>query len=261
MDATVYSDYFALEKSHWWFAGRRRILESVLRRALKEPVGSACDIGCGAGENIPMLSKAAASVSGIEMEPKAAVRAKERYPSLSVRIGVFPQLVPLSGTDLVTMFDVLEHIEDDVGALKRVRESLSDDGLLICTVPAFMFLWGGHDELVHHKRRYTAATLRAAMEKAGFDVRRMTYFNSLLLFPTALFRIIKRKVQKEKPTSDLFAFPPAVNAFLREVFAAERFPMRLCDLPFGVSLVCVARAKRSAEVRVDAEKPSLASGI
>lgn len=240
MDAGIYSTYFDLEENHWWFRGRRRIIEAVLKTIFPRRVAYACDIGCGAGENLPLLAEVAHDVCGLEMSHAAAARARRNYPAFSITEGIFPDVIPAGTFDLVTLFDVLEHIEDDGAALASIRERLAPGGLLMLTVPAHPFLWSAHDDIVHHKRRYTKHTLNAALRAAGFAPIRVTYFNALLFIPTVLFRLLKRGLSRT-PSSDLFAFPKPVNAALTAVFGAERFVLRYADIPFGVSLLAVAR--------------------
>lgn len=107
---------------------------------------------------------------------------------------------------------------------------------MLITVPAYQWLWSQHDEINHHKRRYEKATLRAALTGAGFNILRISFFNSIL-FPAAL---VQRLVAG--PSSDMaLKIPPApINALLREVFAMERFLLRSFNFPFGLSLLAVA---------------------
>lgn len=240
MDSKIYDTYFKLEDSHWWFLGRKKILADIIAHIVPRRVESACDIGCGKGENLVLLSRVADSLSGIEMSPEAVALARTRFPHAAIETGSFPGISVPHNTDLVTMFDVLEHIEDDAGALNTIRGSLAPGGLLVCTVPAFPFLWSAHDDIVHHKRRYTKRTLRRALEKAGFVVERTTYFNAFFFVPTCVFRMVKRLVS-HTPSSDLFPFPLLINSVFTLLFGAERFLLRILDLPFGVSVLAIAR--------------------
>ena len=96
----------------------------------------------------------------------------------------------------MTTLDVIEHVDDDVAALRELRRVLCPGGRLLVAVPAFMFLWGKQDEVSHHRRRYTAGSLRAALAGAGFAVDRTSYFNTLLFPPVAAVRLGRRLLRR-----------------------------------------------------------------
>ena len=151
--------------------------------------------------------------------------------------------MPHQTFDVVAAFDVLEHIADDVGALRRIGESLAPEGVLVVTVPAYAWLWSRHDELSHHVRRYRRRDLRAALEAGGYDVERATYFNAALFPVAAAVRLVHRYVTHRQDTDDFSLPPRPVNELLAKVFAAERLPLRHADLPFGVSVLALARPR------------------
>lgn len=112
---------------------------------------------------------------------------------------------------------------------------------MILTVPAYRWLWSVHDELLHHKRRYSAANLRTKISAAGLTPERITYFNTLLLPLAALVRLKDRLLRSTQATGT--AQPPApINHFLYRVFGAERLALRSFNLPFGASLLAILRA-------------------
>jgi SAM-dependent methyltransferase len=139
--------------------------------------------------------------------------------------------------DLIVLLDVLEHIEDDRGSLRVLREKLAPGGMMVVTVPASPWMWSAHDVAHHHKRRYTARTLRAVFDAAGLRVRHMSHFNTLLYPLIAAARIVGRLRHREG--SDEAMPSPLVNGLLRHVFAAERHWVTRGALPFGVSLLAV----------------------
>jgi hypothetical protein len=145
---------------------------------------------------------------------------------------------------VVAALDGLEHIGDDVGALETLGDALVPGGLLMVTVPAYGWLWGPHDELNHHVRRYSRRDLRAAVEAAGFEVERTTYFNSLLFPVAAAVRLARRYLIRHQEATAHLAVPGrTVNELLTRVFAAERRVLRHVDLPFGVSVLALARRR------------------
>jgi SAM-dependent methyltransferase len=144
--------------------------------------------------------------------------------------------------DLVTALDVIEHIDDDVAALGELRRVLRPGGRLLVAVPAFTFLWGRQDEVSHHRRRYTRATLARALAQAGFAVVRESYFNTLLFPPIAAVRLGRRLLRRPgRRQSDFELGPARLNGLLGAVFGAEAALVARTDLPFGVSLLALAR--------------------
>jgi SAM-dependent methyltransferase len=192
-----------------------------------------------------MLS-AFGSVSGLDMSPLAVAYCRQRLgDKVDVRVGVVPD--DLVTADVVTMFDVIEHLEDDLGALRRIHAVLPPGGVLVCTVPAFSFLWSEHDVVNHHFRRYTHRTLRGRLESAGFTVERISYFNAVLFPMIAAVRLLRPKGRRPG-RSDMRMPAQWVNRILKKVFAAERFLLRFISLPFGVSLVAVCRKQGDVQL-------------
>ena len=142
--------------------------------------------------------------------------------------------------DLVALLDVLEHVEEDEAALRR-RGGVPDasKGAVLLTVPANPWMWTVHDEHHHHHRRYTEATLRSVIQRAGLTPQLVTHFNTLLFPPIAAARAWGRLRGQEE--SDDRMPSPRVNRLLEGVFGLERHLVGRVPLPFGVSLLAVAR--------------------
>ncbi len=238
MDEQVYSLQYQVEKEHWWYTARARILLRYLEHRLgHRPEVTLLDIGCGTGA---LLEALAERYRAVGLEPSAQAVAFCRARGLTaVHQGTPASFRPEGVFDLVTMFDVLEHIDDDGETLARVRGFLKPGGHLLLTVPAYRFLWSPHDDIVHHKRRYTMRSLRRVAEQAGFTVRHMTYFNAIL-FPAAVLRRLTARIVPARPLRDLELPGPAVNSLLRTVFGLERYAVPYARLPFGLSLLCWA---------------------
>jgi SAM-dependent methyltransferase len=236
MDESHYAELRDFEDRHWWFIGRRAIAGKLIDRLPLRRDASILEIGCGSGGNLPMLSHYGTLYAA---EHHAASRriARARGVAVAVADCLLPDNFPFDGRfDLIAMFDVLEHIEDDHGALCTCREHL--DGCLVLTVPTFPFLWSEHDRRLHHKRRYTKRSLHELLSAAGFTVRYMSHIN-MLLFP-AIAAARTWKTFTRSTQTDL-AMPAAwMNAFLARLFSAERYAMGRVSLPFGVSLIAVA---------------------
>lgn len=240
MEKQLYLEMYNIEEKHWWFLGRRKILFDITKRKIGK-VGQVLDIGCGTGVNAKWLGELGEKVYGVEMSDEAIGLAKKRTPNLKMTKGEFPNIAIHDRFDLITLFDVLEHFEDDKGALRKIREMLNPGGYVVFSVPAFPFLWSEHDEIAHHKRRYTARELREKLIKAGFSPARITYFNTFLFLPILLFRLIRKLFGLRGGKTDFFMAPGFFNKWLSVFFGAERFPLRFVDFPFGVSLFAIAK--------------------
>lgn len=243
MDATQYEAHEKLETSHWWFDARREIIRETLGRALPRREGlKLLDVGCGTGGMAPMLASFG-EVEGVEGSPDALERARRRFPAFTFHAGSLPDGLPQGQWDCITAFDVLEHLDQPVAAIAQLKQRLKPEGAFVCTVPAMPMLWSEHDALNHHRRRYTASTLRGHLEAGGLHVEWLSYFNTLLFPAVAAARVLGKVLpKKDAGESDLKATPEPLNTLLRTLFASERFVLRQRSFPVGVSLIAIARA-------------------
>ena len=241
MDAKAYREMAALEDRHWWFVARRRIIDALLGRLPLPPRARVLEIGCGSGGNLAMLARHGRLSAG-EYDAEARRRASARKIAERVAACELPAVFPFDDEvfDLIVMFDVLEHIEDDAASLAAVRRHLAADGWLVLTIPAFPFLWSAHDTYNRHVRRYTRAALIERLRNSGFAPTYLSFFNFWLFPLVVLVRAIK-KIRQLKYAGDLSMPPPLVNNLLASLFASERVAMGRFPLPFGVSLIVAAR--------------------
>jgi SAM-dependent methyltransferase len=175
---------------------------------------------------------------GIDTSPQAIEFCRQRGLS-KLHCGTLEEFTAPAPFDLVTMLDVVEHVEDDMGLLRAALPLLGPRGRLLIAVPAFPSLWSAHDEMLHHKRRYTRTLLRRVVTEAGFVIDHISFFNTFL-FPAALVRRTVSRLAGQRQTNDLEIPPEAVNAFLRGLFSAEGTVLRRGSFPFGLSLLCLA---------------------
>lgn len=238
MDPAYVAIHMEEDRLHWWFRGRLAVITAALERALPQRPVRLLELGCGTGNVLGALGRFGEAV-GMEAHPDLVAAA--RAAGLDVREGRLPgDLVVAPGwAEVVLLLDVLEHLADEAAALATGRRALAEGGLLIATVPAYQWLWSGHDVALGHRRRYTASRLRAVVERAGFRVLRVSYFNTLLFPALALARAWKRLAGDT--THDLRRPAPALNRWLEGIFALERHVVSRWALPFGASLLLVAR--------------------
>lgn len=245
MDRAVFDRMAAQEEVHWWFAARRRILTTVISRLVKLPAGArVLEAGCGTGGNLEMLDRFG-QVRAFELDADAR-RTAELKSGLAVAEGALPHSVPfeVERFDLVGLFDVLEHVEDDLGALAALGTRLAPGGRIVMTVPAFPWLWSRHDERHHHYRRYTRSHLSKVADAAGLEMEHGFYFNTILFPAAVLGRAIKAMLRLDRADDTLPS--PFVNATLSTVFGAERHLIGRIRMPVGLSLCAVLRAKPDA---------------
>jgi SAM-dependent methyltransferase len=241
MEAEAYLDMAAAEGRHWWFSGRRRILESVIQRLSLPANARILELGSGTGGNLAMLARFG-RVTAVEMNATARAISKAEGIVQDIRAGSLPDQLPLGGEmfDLIGLFDVLEHIEEDDAALDVIRRHLAPGGSLIVTVPAFAWMWSAHDEICHHKRRYAKAELHTKLAAAGFVASRLTYMN-MLLFPLAVLVRVAGKVLNRPKASGEMTPPFLLNEVFTKLFGWESRLLAWADLPFGLSLLAIAR--------------------
>ncbi|MBN1526082.1 MAG: class I SAM-dependent methyltransferase [Candidatus Omnitrophica bacterium] len=243
---------FKLKDTNWFYKGMFDIWAAFLEVSLKgfDRTGRALDLGCGAGGKMLHLRNYAAKVYGLDLSMDALRFTKERS-SVCLNQASAENIPYKDGSfSLMNAFDIIEHIEDDLGALKEMNRVMAKGGFLVIAVPAFGFLWSQHDIANFHKRRYTACDLKVKLEKAGFEVARMTYANFFLFPFVAAIRLVQYgllrpflKVERTRVES----LPPFLNSILVSILDFESRIVKKTRLPFGVAVMCVARKKESVK--------------
>jgi SAM-dependent methyltransferase len=248
MQQHTYAIMDRVEDKHWWFVGRRAILETFLRKivgGLTEPAKAGTpnelrflDVGCGTGANLEMLSQFG-EAEGVDVSDDALEFCREK--GLKVEKGLAEKLPFEDETfDMTTALDVIEHLDDDVAGLKEMFRVTKRGGYSLIFVPAFMWLWGVQDDVSNHRIRYTKTQVVERLKKAGYSVERATYANWTFFTPILAGRTLM-KLTGIKPESENNVNISALNGIFGKLFAAERFWLKNLNFPFGVSIVVVAK--------------------
>jgi len=223
------------DENWWWEKARREIVQRCLKKVITTNV-EILEIGAGFGSMSSMLS-GFGSVSAIEPYPDAAQYLREKLKIESFHSS-FESFTDTKKYDMVACFDVLEHIEDDKNAILKMESLVNNKGLLVLTVPAYKFLWNRHDEINHHFRRYSKKDLLRKIPHT-LDIRKISYFNSLL-FPMA---ILDKLVLAKNKKSSSFDPNKIINGLLYRIFSTEKSILQFTSLPFGVSLLLIAQKR------------------
>lgn len=237
--------YETLDEWHWWFRGRRRVLEAVLDRELRHGVArEVVSVGCGPVRRLEWLRPYAGEgrITGLDAEQEHA--APICPPGTAFVLGSAEILPFATGTiDLLVAADVLEHLRHDHAAMAEIVRVIRPGGLIVITVPALPSLWGAQDIVSHHFRRYTKRSLRELLRSGQLPDARVQYFNTLLFPPIAATRWLRRATGRiEAARSDFEDNAPGLaNELLAGVFGAERELVNRFPMPIGVSLLAVAR--------------------
>ncbi len=243
MEQHTYAIMNRVEDSHWWFVGRRAILESFLSKMMPDHGDGGgrpkiLDVGCGTGANLEMLSQFGDS-EGVDVSDDAIEFCRKK--GLTVHKGLAERL-PFEDEsfDFVTALDVVEHLDDDIAGLGEMLRVLKKGGETLIFVPAFMWLWGVQDDISNHRIRYTKKQIVKRLKQAGFIVERATYANWTFFVPILAGRTIM-KITGIKPESENNVNISALNGFFGKLFSSERFWLKRFNFPFGVSIVITAK--------------------
>jgi SAM-dependent methyltransferase len=231
------------EDRHWWYRGRRSVLEGVIAQLRLPARARILDAGCGSGRNMVELAHQGI-VTGIELSETSVSLARERSVGKVIEGSVLEMPFAADSFELAASLDVIEHLEDDLGALRELRRVVAPGGALLITVPAYQWLWSGHDEINHHHRRYTRRSLLKVAQEAGWEPVRTTYFNSLLLPVAIALRVLDRFSPSKTTESslDLWVPPKPLNWLLERPLALESALIgRGGRIPAGLSLLVVLR--------------------
>lgn len=231
----------AIERDHWWFTAKRRLVVDALAAAGGS--GALLDVGCGTGQTVRALAEAGFKpVVGCDLSQYALAKAAEAAPECSFVAADATRLpVPAAALGCVTSLDVIEHLDEPVAALREYGMAAAG-GLVVCTVPAYMWAWSEHDANLGHRRRYTRRTLRADVEAAGLEILLCRYFHHWLVLAALMLRKTPLRLLLRGQAEASSFVNPSVNRGLTALASIERWLDQRVDVPFGLSIIVVARA-------------------
>ncbi len=242
MEDYLYQDLYELEDQHWWHRAKRALALETISRLKRKKILSArpklLDLGCGTGRNLQAFAKSN-EVYGLDFS-KEAVRFCEKRGLKKVKQASAMETPYEDGKfEFITALDIIEHT-DDQAVLKECWRILQPGGAMLITVPAYQWAWSKWDEVLHHQRRYTRASLRAVLEEQGFMIKKISYLYSFLLLPAVIVRKIKDLFYPDQYPSDFKLSNSLINVVLEKLCALERIVFWKLGIPFGTSVVAIA---------------------
>ncbi len=254
-DASAFEFLFGMEERHFWHVGRREIILDALRtEVLNVAKSRMLEVGCGNGSVLGYLKQNGVSIEGGDIFLEGLRFCRRRVPSAVLYHIDLMALLFRNEFDVIGIFDVLEHVDDDERALVEIRQALKPGGKLILTVPAHEWLWSAFDVTSHHKRRYSKRELVGRLERTGFDVNKASFYVFFLFPVLAAIRLlgnIWRGTRRADRNNRTPSYPelqtvPLVNEVLLGLLRLERLLLRHTGLPCGASLLVVAQKKQGA---------------
>mgnify|MGYP003564748220 CR=1 FL=1 len=247
MDKSVFERIHQLQKNGFWFgAGRNKMTLALLKKHDPEIKShSILDIGSSEGAFLDYLSHHHLKFTGIDIDENALEFCRERGYGDHVHYGDIKDIPFQSGSfDDATALDIVEHVDDDLQAMKEISRILVSGGLALVIVPAYQWLWSKNDVAYHHQRRYSRKAFRLLTLQCGFKTEQWSYFN-FFLFPVFVFATLFSKLfpGKVKTSTVLKPIPGPLNFLLRQIIYLESWMISRLGirLPFGSSMIYILR--------------------
>jgi ubiquinone/menaquinone biosynthesis C-methylase UbiE len=242
MEPREYELMFRAEDRHWWYQSLRAMIAAAWTRHVRAPYPDALDIGCGTGALMTWLASRA-NATGLDFSPHALAFSRKRGLTRILRADAAALPLDAASFDVAVSCDVLYHkaVGDPLVVLKEACRVLKPSGVVMINVPAYPWLQSTHDIGIHTARRFTKYEVIALFNQAGFSHVYATYWNTLLFPAAAAVRLWRRGTQTHTEQSDLADIPsPIVNSAMSAILGLERAILRICPLPFGLSVFAVA---------------------
>jgi SAM-dependent methyltransferase len=248
MNKDYIQKYYRFEREHWWFAIRERIIVQVLKKSIPSVARNKplkiLNVGAATGKTTEMLQQFG-EVTTVETDDYAIDFLQNKLGISVVNASV--EALPFSNNffDVICLFDVIEHVNNQHVAIEELYRVSKEQGLLYCTTPAFSFLWSNHDTVNQHYRRYTSTSLKNLLQPK-FIIEYLSYFNFFLFFPIVCYRFVRNlffgKQQQNSDFENGIVFTNSIAAgIFRFIFSIEIPLLKWIKFPFGVSIITSAR--------------------
>ena len=224
-------------RDHWYYVSKGRALRMILGG---ETVDEVLDVGAGSGVFTRQLLDLGLARRGVCVDPAYDADRVETHNGCEI---AFVRKVDDVRQKLILMIDVLEHVEDDLGLLREYTDRMPSGGRVAIAVPAFQFLWSGHDIFLEHRRRYTLSQIEEVVRHAGLRVLKGRYFFGALFPLVAVIRLRDRlelKAGKIEAKSQLKLLPPLANSSLVRIHDVERATLFSINRLAGLTAFCLA---------------------
>ncbi len=230
------------EKTYWWHLGRLQIIKTYIAVAKKGKTNlKILNVGCGTGGTIDLL-ESFGKVENVDNSDDAIRFMKSSGHKNVVKVDGIKLPFKDASFDIVGAFDVLEHIQEDRAALKEWSRVLRPDGAIVVTVPAYQWLWSGHDEVLYHKRRYTKALIKKTARQAGLKVDKLSYAVVFSLPLVIGFRFINKIMKRQVSSETSYVNVPTwTNRLFTKFLYLEAKLHNKLSFPAGTSVVAILR--------------------
>jgi len=230
LDTKTLEGMIRAEDKHPWYQSRLSLVKKWGREIAPKSVG--LDIGCGSGAAAELLQQEFELLPiGMDISKFAVDASKERgVRTLQVDVTKIP--ISDGSQDFALALDVIEHIEDRNVLLSEMYRVLKPGGKALITVPAHAWLWSNHDELNHHFRRYSKEMLQEDLSAAGFSIKSIRWWNSILL----PYIYLTRKSRMKNNSSE-FELPPKMLQIIVRIILITEAKNEVFGKLVGVSLV------------------------
>ena len=223
MEQREYEQMGIHENYYWWHVGKNLLLEVLLNKFFNNKKGNMeiLEVGCGTGSILETLSKWG-NIAGLDISSKA-VEASRHRGFQNVICEDLLQYNTDTKYDLIVAMDVLEHIQEDVGALKKIHSLLKPNGKIIISVPVHKFLWSSRDEALHHKRRYHKVEIKQKIIDSSFKILQGSYFVFAMFFPITIILTLDTLFRRKPyPEATYIELPTVLNKLANGNYICNR---------------------------------------
>ena len=238
MEDSVYKRHIDNFNKHWWFQGRKKIIENCISSIITNKKNQILDYGAGSGVNVEMLSKFG-RLDIYEPHSQTQKYLKKKFRKNNIKV---INDVKNRKYDLIVLADVLEHIKKDHNQIVKLTKNLNEKGKILVTVPAYEFLFTKKDHILGHYRRYNLTQLKKVFYK--FKTLKLCFFNFFLFIPIS-FILLLFKILKKDFIDDVEKKPSkAINKILYLILLLESKLITTINFPIGISILGIFEKKR-----------------